>query len=454
MTAPELAARIRGEVLEPSDPGFDDARVLWNVRLDRSPDLIIRCIDEADVQTAVGYARDSGLELSVKGGGHSYAANSVRDGGLLIDLSLMKSIHVDPEAKIATVQGGVTCAEMDAATQAHGLATPTPTVSGVGVAGAALGGGAGYLSRKYGLTADNTASIDLVTSDGRLTTCSEQEHVDLFWALRGGGWNFGVATSVTLRLHDVGPEVLSGQVIYPFEGTAERLRFFREFMDAAPNEFQCYPFMFRVPPIELFPEAFHGQPVLDLVIYHEDSEAADFVQPLRDLGDTVVDFVAPAPYVQVQQAFDANLPKGQRYYSKAHDLEGMIDGAIDTVVEHIPHMAGALTAAYFDPVGGAIGAVADDGTPHGGRGTRYGFHIIAGWMDASEDDQVMGWASRFHDALAAHSTGGVYVNLIADDEDHRIPAAFGSNYARMSDLKAKWDPSNLFRSNYNIPPSG
>jgi FAD/FMN-containing dehydrogenase len=444
---------VAGEVIGSSDVGFDDTRGLWNVRFDRRPDLIARCLTSGDVKAAVDYAREGGMRLSVKGGGHSYAANSVADSGLLIDLSHMKAITVDAEARTVVVEGGVTGAELDAASQAFGLATPTPTVSSVGVIGAALGGGGGYLSRKFGLTLDNILSAEVVTADGRQVHASANENPDLFWAIRGGGGNFGVITSMELRLHKVGPQVLAGQIIYPFDKATDHLRFFREFMSNAPDEFQCYPFFFRVPPIDLFPEETHGQPVLDFVICHQDPGASEFVAPLQNLGEPILNFVGPSPYVDAQTAFDANLPKGQRYTSKAHDLDELSDGAIDTMVEYVPLMKGALTAAYFDPLGRAVSQIEGSATPYGGRSAQYGFHIVAGWMDASEDESVLTWANEFHGAMAAHATGGVYVNLIADDETHRIPDAYGDNYSRLVQLKQKWDPSNLFTSNYNIPPS-
>lgn len=443
---------LAGEVLHPTDTGFKDAHDLWNARFDRHPDLIVRCSTTADVQAAVNHAREAGMRLSVKGAGHSYAANSVGNGGLLIDLSHMKGVTVDVSARTVTVEGGVTCGELDAASQESGLAVPTPTVSSVGVIGAALGGGAGYLSRKFGLTLDNIIRAEIVVADGRRVTVSPDENSDLFWAIRGGGGNFGVVTSMELHLHGVGPQVLGGQIIYPFDEAAKYLRFFREFMDEAPDEFQCYPFCFRVPPIDLFPSETHGQPVLDFVICHQDPEASDFVKPLQELGNPILNLVGSTAYVDVQTGFDANLPKGQRYTSKAHDLPELSDGAIDTMVEYVPKMKGALTAAYFDPLGGAIGRVDPDATAYAGRDAQYGFHLIAGWMDTTEDEEVLTWANDFHGAMAEHSTGGVYVNLIADDESDRVPAAYGDNYERLVGLKQKWDPDNLFTSNYNIPP--
>jgi hypothetical protein len=443
---------LTGDLVGPGEPGFDDARSLWNIRFDRRPELVVRCSNSGDVKAGVDHARQSGMTLSVKGGGHSYAANSVANSGVLVDLSHMKRVTVDPEQRTAVVEGGVTCAELDAATQVYGLATPTPTVSSVGVIGAALGGGGGYLTRRFGLTLDNVLSAEVVTADGRLLRVSPDENPDLFWAIRGGGGNFGVVTSMELRLHEVGPQVLAGQVIYPFDNAREYLRFFREFMGAAPNEFQCYPFCFRIPPIELFPEETHGQPVLDFVICHQDPDASGFVEPLQNLGPAILSLVGPTSYVDAQTSFDANLPKGQRYTSKAHDLAALSDGAIDTMVEYVPRMVGGLTAAYFDPLGGAVGEVEPSATPYGGRDTLYGFHIIAGWMDQSEDESVLGWADEFSAAMASHATGGVYVNLIADDETHRIPSAYGDNYTRLVELKQKWDPDNLFANNYNIPP--
>ncbi len=452
MSADDLAARITGDVLSPEAPGYDEARSMWNARFDHRPDVIARCTDASDVAAALEHARSNGLRVSVKGGGHSYAAKSVADGGLLIDLSPMKSVDVDPGARAVTIGAGVTCSELDAATQEHGLATPTPTVSSVAVGGAALGGGGGYLSRKYGLTIDNVLSAKVVTADGREVTSSPSEHPDLFWALRGGGGNFGVVTALQLRLHEVGPQVLSGQVIYPFDQAARLLRSFRDFMAAAPEELQVYPFMFRIPPIDAFPAELHGAPVIDFIICHQDPGAIDVVRPLRELGETILDAVAPAAYVQVQQGFDANLPGGQRYYSKAHDLAALTDAVIDTVVGRVPEMRGAFTAVYFDPGGGAIAQIDGSATAYAGRDAPYGFHILAGWTDPTEDASVMGWAADFHAAMAAHATGGVYVNLLADDERDRVPAAYGANYARLTELKRTWDPRNVFRSNHNIPP--
>jgi FAD/FMN-containing dehydrogenase len=439
-----------GELLRDDAPGFDDARAIWNARLDRRPDLIVRCRSGDDVQACVAFARERGVTLSVKGGGHSYAANTVADGGLLVDLSPMKEIRIDSEAGTATVQPGVTCAELDAATLAHSLALPLPTVSSVGVAGATLGGGSGYLSRQYGLTLDNLIAVDVVSADATELRASDDENVDLFWAMRGAGANFGVATAFHYRLRPVQPEMLAGQIVYRFDEAREMLRFWRDFMRGAPDDFQCYPFTFRVPPIDAFPAEFHGEPVLDFVFCHGDPKAAAFVQPLRELGEPILDVVGPLPYTQIQQSFDAALPKGQRYYSKAHYLDDLLDAAIDTVATHVAAMKGEFTAAYLEPLGGAIAEVDRAATAFAGRDARYSFHILAGWINSADDDAVMSWARGFHDAMREHATGGVYVNLLAEDEPSRVPAAYGGNYERLRELKRKWDPDNLFRANHNI----
>jgi FAD/FMN-containing dehydrogenase len=453
MSAQRFSTQISGEVLHPGTPDFDEFRSLWNVRLDRRPEIVVRCKDTADIKACLDFSRQAGLKVSIKGGGHSYAANTVVDGGLLIDLSLMKSVRVDAESSSVLVQPGVTCGELDRVTQEHGLAMPLPTVSSVGVAGAVLGGGSGYLSREYGLTLDNLIAAELVTADGRRVRASGEENTDLFWALRGAGANFGVATSFQFQLHRVGPEVLAGQIVYPFDNAGELLRFFRSFMADAPETFQCYPFMFRVPPIDPFPPRFHGHLALDFVLFHRDPSAVDFVQPLRTLGETVLDFVGPLPYITVQSSFDAGLPRGQRYYSKAHYLDKLSEAAIDTIVEHVPGMQGSFSLVYLEPLDGAIARVGPLATAFHGRHARYSFHILAGWTEAAQDESTMAWARNFHQAMTPHATGGVYVNLLAEDEQDRIPAAYGDNFRRLRQLKSGWDPENLFRGNHNIRPA-
>ena len=449
-----LDAVLRGAVLLPGDPGYDEARAVWNVRFDHRPEVIVQCRNGRDVQAAVNAAREQGLPLSVKGGGHSYAANTVGDGGLLIDLSSMKGIVVDPESRRARVEPGVKWGELDRVTQEHGLATPGGTVSTVGVAGFTLGGGIGYLARKHGMAIDNLLSADVVTAAGRLVRASADENPDLFWALRGGGGNYGVVTSFELELHEVGPQVLTGQIVHRFEDAEGILRRYRDFMTGAPDEIQCYAFVLRVPPIPEFPQESHGQIVIDLVLFHTDPKGEDDFRPLLGMGDPILELVQPQPFTAVQKGFDAGLPAGQRYDSRSHDLSDLSDEAIGTFVSQVGRLPGAFTSTYLVAGGGAMSRVDPEATAFPHRRAPFAFHIMAGWADPDQDGEVMSWAQAFHEAMAPFSTGGVYVNLLGNGEAERVRAAYGANYERLATVKRKWDPENLFRMNHNIPPVG
>jgi FAD/FMN-containing dehydrogenase len=447
----ELTSLVEGQLLSPGDAGFDASRSVWNARVNRMPSAILRCAGAADVSAAVQWAADRDVPLFVKGGGHSYAGHTVGEGGLLLDMSAMSGIKVRAGERRVTVQAGATWAALDSATQHHGLATTGPTVSSVGVAGSTLGGGTGWLSRKFGHSLDNLVSVELVTAQGDLVTASAETEAELFWGMRGAGQNLGVATSLEFELHEVGPHVLAGQIIYPFDEAERMLATFADYMRTVPDAFQCLPFTFRVPPIEAFSSEFHGQPVLDFVVFHIDPTALDVVAPLRDLGTPILDTVGPMEYTAVQQSFDPNLPAGTRYYSTAQNLADLTDAAIADFATFVRSSEGAFTASYFEPRGGAAGRVGASATAMGDRDAGYGFHIIAGWPDASADETVMGWARAFSRAMAAHATGGVYVNLIAEDEDDRIPSAF-SDPGRVAALKRSWDPGNVLRGNHNVAP--
>ena len=450
----ELREAVSGEVVTPGDEGYDEARSVWNLRFDRRPKVIVRCREATDVQAAVRYARREGLEISVRGGGHAYAANTVGEGGLLIDLSRMKAIAIDLETGTARVEPGVTWGEFQSATEPQGLAPVGGTVSTVGVAGFTLGGGSGYLSRKYGMGVDNLLSAEVVTADGELVAASESENPDLFWALRGGGGNFGVVTSFEFQLHEVGPEVLTGQIVHRFEDAAAVLRLYREFMDQAPDEVQCYAFVLRIPPIPEFPEQFHGQLAVDLVVFHPDPTAEAVFRPLLDFGDPILAFTQAQELSALLQAFDAGLPAGQRYESGAHDLRTLSDEAIDTFLSQIGSMPGEFTMAYLGAGGGAIGRIDPAATAFPHRDAPYGYHVLAGWMDPAQDAEVTEWVSQFQQAMTPFATGGVYVNLLGTEEQQRVPAAYGTNYERLVEIKKKWDPDNVFRMNHNIQPSG
>ncbi|MEO7245093.1 MAG: BBE domain-containing protein, partial [Rubrivivax sp.] len=323
--------------------------------------------------------------------------------------------------------------------------------SSVGVAGSVLGGATGWLSRAFGHGLDNLLSVELVTAAGDVETASADENAELFWGLRGAGHNLGVVTSVELALHPVGPVVLAGQIIYPFDEAERLLRVFRDVIADAGDGFQCLPFTFRVPPIDAFPAETHGQPVLDFIVFALDDDAARSIERLRGLAKPIMDAVEPMPYSAVQQSFDANLPAGQRYYSTAHDIEALTDAAIADFARFVRTSVGAFTATYLEPKGGAAGRVDARATAMGGRSAACEFHVIAGWMDETDDEAVLSWAHDFSRTMTAHSTGGVYVNLIGDDERARVSTAF-SDVDRVRALKRVWDPENVLRANNNVTP--
>jgi FAD/FMN-containing dehydrogenase len=450
-----LRDRLDGELLLPGADGYDQGRAAWNGRFDQRPAAIVRCHNASDVAAAIGVAREEDLPLSVRSGGHSYAGHAVAEGGLAIDLSAMNGVRIDPERKLAVVGPGATWGDLDRQAQVHGLATTGPTVSTVGVAGVALGGGTGYLARKYGLVIDNLLAVDVVSADGRVVRASEAENPDLFWALRGGGGNFGVATSFDFRLHAVGPEVVTAQAFHAFSDARDVLHFYREFTAAAPDEVTVYAFVLRVPPVDPFPDEHQGRPAIALVACHCGAvpEGQEQLRPLRDFGSPFLAVLQAQPYTAAQQAFDAGMPKGLRWFSRAHYLSGLSDGAIDTMLDHTAALPGPFTMAYIEPLGGAIGRVEPTATAFPHRHAPYGLHIFPGWTDPADDSTLMEWARGFHRDMAPFATGGVYLNLLGGDEAARVPNAYGQNYERLRELKARWDPGNLFRVNHNIPPA-
>ena len=451
-----LDERLHGDLLHPGDEGYDEARTLWNAMIDKYPSYVARCTGAADVMAAVSFAAEHDLLLSVKGGGHNFAGTAVCDDGLTIDLSPMDAVRVDPSAKTARVQPGATWADFDHEAQAFGLATTGGLVSTTGVAGLTLGGGQGYLARKHGLAVDNLVGADVVTADGELVHASEDEHEDLFWALRGGGGNVGVVTSFEFDLHPVGPQVLAGPIFHPYEDAREALRFYREFTADAPDELSCYALVVRVPPEPLFPEDVQGEPALAFAVCYagpmDEAEAA--LEPLRAFGDPILDGVQPVRYTALQQSFDDGSPEGHRWYSKSHYLGELPDGAIDTILEYTDPFPGPLTQVALEPMGGAIARVDRDATAFPHRDAAYSFGIWPGWADPDRDEELTTWAREFHEAMAPYATGGVYANYLDRDESDRVRAAYGENYERLVAVKTEWDPGNLFRMNQNVEPAG
>lgn len=450
----DFAKEFSGKLILSGDREYDEARRLWNGLYDKYPAGIARCEKTSDVVEALNFVRENDVTFSVRGGGHDYAGNSVCDDGLVIDLSLMNKVDVDPESKTANVGGGATVGEFDAAAQKHGLATPTGTVSTIGIGGLTLGGGSGYLSRRFGMTLDNLLSADIVTAEGNTVKASEKENKELFWAIRGGGGNFGIVTSFKFRLHEVGPEVLSFQAYFPYEKSREVLQFYRDFMKKASVELQCYAFFLNVPPVEPFPQEYHGKTTCALVACHsgDPEKGKTELQTLQDYGDPFLKFLQPIEYTAIQKSFDAGVPKGLRWFTKAHYLDKLDDTAIDILLEQTQPLPGAYTMTYLEPLGGGVNMRDISATAFPHRDKAYSLHIFPGWSDAADDEKNITWAKDFHRAIQKETAGGVYVNLMSHDEKELIKAAYGENYDRLVEVKKKWDPENLFRSNHNIKP--
>lgn len=449
----DLREAVRGEVLLPVNPGYDAAREVWNAMIDRRPALIVRCAGTADVIRAVDLAREHGLLLSVCGGGHNVAGAAVCDGGLMIDLSRMRSVYVDPTTRRARVQGGATWGDVDHETQVFGLAVPGGVVSTTGVGGLTLGGGIGWLSRKHGLTVDNLRSVHLVTAAGEALTASEDDHPDLFWAVRGGGGNFGVVTWFEFELQEVGPEVLFGPTVYRYGDAPDVLRHYREFARQTPRECCIWVDSLIAPPLPFLPEEAHGTRVLSVVSFYAGNvaEGEEVLRPLREYGDPIADAVSSIPHKVAQTIFDALYAKGARNYWKSHNLVELSDGAIDTLVEYAERLPTPQSDILIHQVGGAVNDVSPDATAYPHREAEFVITPGARWVDPARDDECIAWVRDWHDAMAPHATGGSYVNMIGDREGGER-SAYGTNYERLVGVKRRYDPANLFRMNQNIRP--
>jgi FAD/FMN-containing dehydrogenase len=441
-----FTARLRGELLRPSAPGYDAARKVWNGMIDKRPALIARCAGVADVIAAVNFARTHNLLVSVRGGGHNITGNAVCDGGLMIDLSRMKSVRVDPLQRTARAEAGLTWGEYNHETQAFGLASTGGVVSTTGIAGLTLGGGLGWLMGKHGLSCDNLLSADMVTADGRLLTASAQEHPDLFWGLRGGGGNFGVVTSFEYRLHAVGP-VLAGMVLHPMAKARDVLRFYREYARSAPDALTAFAALMTSP---------EGAPVVAIVVGYIGplAEGERLVAPVRKFGSPMVDTIGPMSYVQLNTMFDAAFPYGglQRYW-KSSFLKHLGDDVLEILIERAATMPSPMSMVGFFHVHGVASRVHPDETAFGLRDDQWDYDIISQWQDPGESERHIRWTRAFWTAVEPFATGEVYVNHLDAEEGTRIRAAYGKNYERLVALKNKYDPTNLFRLNQNIKPT-
>ena len=450
----ELQTGLSGEVLQPGNAGYDQARSLWNAMIDRRPALIARCTSAADVVRAVGFARDKGLLLAIRGGGHNIAGTGSCDGGLQIDMSGMKAVTVDPAARRATAEAGATLADFDAATQAHGLVTPLGINSTTGLAGLTLGGGFGWLSRKYGMTVDNLEAVEIVTAAGEVIRASATEHPDLFWALCGGGGNFGVVTKFEFRLHPLGPDVLTGLIVYSLDEARSVFRQYDEFLAQAPDELSVWAVVRQAPPLPFLPAEAHGTDIVVLAFCYagapEDGEP--LVKPLGTFGTIVGQHVGVQPFVAWQQLLDPLLAPGARNYWKSHNFTRLDEGLVDVVVDYVRRLPSPHTEIGFGAIGGATTRRAPDATAYAHRDTRYVMNVHGRWMDPADDEKCIAWTRSYFQATAPFASSGAYINFLTADETERVRTAFGPNYDRLVQVKREYDPNNLFRVNQNIKP--
>ncbi|HYP83083.1 FAD-binding oxidoreductase [Variovorax sp.] len=450
-----LRAQVSGGLLMQGDDAYDEARKVWNGTVDRRPALIARCLTDSDVQACTRFAAAHRMLLGVRGGGHHIAGNAVPEGGLMLDLSGMRAVHIDPAARTARVGPGALLGDVDREAQAHGLATPLGINSTTGVAGLTLGGGFGWLSRRHGLTIDNLLSCTVVTADGAVRTASATSEPELFWALRGGGGNFGVVTSFEFRLHPVGPEVYAGLVVYPHAQARQVLRAWRDFTADAPDELSVWLVMRKAPPLPFLPEAVHGQGVVVLALVYSGNVADGerLAAPVTRFGDPLGVALGPTPYAAFQTAFDPLLAAGARNYWKSNNFSQLGDAALDTIVAAAGRLPDPQCEIFVAQLGGAVSRVAPGATAYVARDARYIMNVHGRWADPADDERVRGWARRAFEDAAPHATGTGYVNFLTEDEFERVAATYATNHARLRAAKQRFDPDNLFRMNLNIEPA-
>lgn len=451
----ELKGTVKGKIVVPADPSYDKTRQIWNAMIDRHPAVIVQCASADDVGPAIRFGRENGLEISIRGAGHSIAGLSVCNDGMMIDFSAMKNVRVDAQKRRAYVEPGATLHDFDEAVQAHGLATPVGINSTTGIAGLTLGGGFGWLTRQYGLTIDNLLSADMITADGKRVHASENSNTDLFWAIRGGGGNFGVITQFEFKLHPVGPEILAGLIVFPINQAKQVLKQYREFVRSAPVELNTWVVMRQAPPLPFIPENWHGREVIVLAVFYSGDTAAGerLIQPLRHLGDVVGEHVGAMPYTQWQQAFDPLLTPGARNYWKSHNFTELRDEALDTMIEYAGKLPSPQCEIFVGLIAGVANAVPSDAMAYGSRDAKFVMNVHGRWDSEKDDEKGRGWARAFFAAAAPYASSGAYVNFMTEDEDERVAAAYGPNYARLVQIKRQYDPENIFHRNHNIKPS-
>ena len=447
-------AALGGQALLPGDIGYDQARTVWNATVDKRPGLVVRCAGPSDVVQAVRFARQHDLLLAVRAGGHNIAGKAVTDGALLIDLSEMRSVRVDRAARVAWVEPGATLADFDRETQAFGLTTPVGINSTTGIAGLTLGGGFGWTSRNFGMSIDNLICVDVVTADGQMHRASEKENADLFWALRGGGGNFGIVTGFEFRLHALGPQVLSGLLIHPFADAPKLLRDYRSFVAQAPDELTAWVVLRKAPPLPFLPKEWHGKEVMIIAVCFlgDPGVGERALAPLRTLGRPIADVIGPHPFVGWQQAFDPLLTAGARNYWKSHDFRELSDGLFAQLVEFAGRLPTAECEIFIANVGGAMARVPVEATAFAGRDANFVMNVHTRWQEARDDARCIGWAREFYNATRPYASSTAYVNFLPDEDGERLSSTYGGNYAKLREIKAKYDPENVFRVNQNIKP--
>ncbi|MBE7446679.1 MAG: FAD-binding oxidoreductase [Planctomycetia bacterium] len=453
-TTGKLRSKVKGRIVLPGDPSYDEDREIWNAMIDRRPAVIVQCAEADDVTHAISFARENGLEISIRGAGHNIAGNALCDNGLMIDFSNMKNVRVDAAKRRAYVEPGATLADFDAAVQKHGLATPVGINSTTGISGLTLGGGFGWLTRKYGMTIDNLVSADVVTADGKKMRAGENENADLFWAIRGGGGNFGVVTRYEFKLHPVGTEILAGLLVFPFKQAKQVLTQYREFIESAPEDLSVWVVLRQSPPLPFLPEYVHGKEVVILAIFYagDVNQGKKLIEPLRHFGDPHGEHIGAQPYTEWQKAFDPLLTPGARNYWKSHNLIVLNDGVMDTMIEFAGKLPSPQCEIFIGLLAGAANRGPADSMAYAHRDAKFALNVHGRWDQAADDERCIAWAREFFESSAPYASGTVYVNFMTKDEVDRIAAAYGSNYDRLVQIKRKYDPENVFHLNQNIKP--
>ncbi|MFZ0611826.1 MAG: FAD-binding oxidoreductase [Desulfobacterales bacterium] len=450
----KLKGKVKGQIVLPDDPNYNKVREIWNAMIDRRPAVIVQCAAADDVLHVISYARENGLDLSIRGGGHNIAGSALCENGVLIDLSNMKTVSVDAQNRSVYVEPGATLGDFDKAVQAYGLATPTGINSTTGIAGLTLGGGFGWLTRKYGMTIDNLVSADMVTADGRKMHVSEDENADLFWAIRGGGGNFGVVTRFEFALYPVGPEILAGLLVFPLNQAKQVLQKYREFVKSAPVELNIWAILRKAPPLPFLPENVHGKEVIVLAVFYagDTKEGEKLIDPLRGFGDPYGEHIGAMPYAQWQQAFDPLLTPGARNYWKSHNFTHLSDDALDSIIEFAGKLPSPQCEIFVGLIAGIANRVPSDAMAYGHRDAKFVLNVHGRWDKAEQDKTCIAWSRAFFEASKPYASAGAYVNFMTGDEGDRVAAAYGTNYRRLKEIKKKYDPENIFHNNQNIKP--